>query len=58
MRDMDALRQRAIVRMNEALNLLDEAGEDIASARLQLAIDTVEHPPMTHGDVLEEGDRP
>ena len=45
MTDTQALAQRAIKLMNEAIILLDAAGEDIAAARLQAGIDTIRHAP-------------
>jgi hypothetical protein len=41
MRDLPSLRARATLLMQNAMVLLDEAGEGIAAARLQSAIDTV-----------------
>jgi hypothetical protein len=40
-------RVRALQLMRRAIILLDEAREDIAAARLQAAIDTVEPSPPT-----------
>ncbi|GLV27374.1 hypothetical protein TomTYG45_37980 [Sphingobium sp. TomTYG45] len=54
MTDTQALAQRAIKLMNEAIILLDAAGEDIAAARLQAAIDTIRHPPTSPTDPMPE----
>jgi hypothetical protein len=40
-------RTRALQLMREAILLLDEAREDIAAARLQAAIDTIDPFPPT-----------
>lgn len=54
--DTASLRNRAILLMREALNLLDEAGEDEAALHLQWAHDIAARvPPMQPGDELPEG---
>ncbi|KFG90794.1 hypothetical protein BV98_001325 [Sphingobium herbicidovorans NBRC 16415] len=61
MKDLDSLRSRAFLLMQNALALLDEAHEEIAAARLQGAIDTLapggprhradaSHTPSPSGD--------
>ncbi|TAJ74161.1 MAG: hypothetical protein EPO45_17335 [Sphingobium sp.] len=42
MKDLASLRRRALLLMREAMTLLDQAGEDLAMARLQAVLDTVE----------------
>lgn len=39
MRDIASMKEQALALMREALLLLDEAGEDIAAAHLQFAMD-------------------
>lgn len=48
-------RESAIILMHKAIALLDKAGEHLAAARLQSAIDAVERrAPMKPGDELPE----
>ncbi|EQA97416.1 hypothetical protein FHS51_004280 [Sphingobium wenxiniae] len=54
MMDLASLRERAIVLMREALELLDEAGEDVAAQHLQWAHDIAARvPPMQPGDEID-----
>lgn len=51
MKDLDALRRRALALMGETLALLDEAGERDAAAHQQMAHDVLARvPPMRLGD--------
>lgn len=50
--------QRAILLMREAILLLDEAGEDIAAARLQGAVDTIKSPSSMNSADAMPRDRP
>lgn len=58
MKDLAAMRRRAIDLMREAIALLDEAGEKFSALHLQAAIDAAERIlPMRPGDLLPD-DRP
>lgn len=59
MMDTSSMRERAIVLMREALELLDEAGEDVAAYHLQWAHDIAARvPPMQAGDEIDFGPNP
>lgn len=55
MNDTAVLRRHAVALMREAIAMLDEAGEGIAAAHLQMAIDVTERiPPMKPGDEMPD----
>ena len=57
--DLASVRERAIVLMREALELLDEAGEDAAAFHLQWAHDIAARvPPLKLGDQIDFGPNP
>lgn len=59
MMDLAPARERAIRLMREALELLDEAGEDAAAVHLQWAHDIAARvPPMKPGDEIDLGSYP
>ena len=59
MMDIAPLRERAIVLMREALELLDEAGESDAAIHLQWAHDIAARvPPMREGGEIDFGPNP
>lgn len=55
MKEVHLSARRAIFLMREAILLLDEAGEDIAAARLQGAIDTIKLPSSMNAIEAEPG---
>lgn len=58
MKDLDALRRRALALMGETLALLDEAGEDLAAAHQQTAHDVMARIVPPRSATEDRGETP